>query len=111
MDISVPLRRTTEDRISIVLCTSVILGFADIVVVIPDSSLAVLDIVSPAVNVPFGMLTVIVVELGFVSTVAVAPLVCPVIALPTTRLVEAPTVAVIVPRGYSARPDTTVWLT
>ena len=67
IDISVPLRRTTEDRISIVPCTSDILGFAAIVVVIPDSSLAALDMVSPAVNVPFGMLTVIVVELGLVS--------------------------------------------
>jgi hypothetical protein len=83
-------------------------GLADIVVVIPDSSLAELDIVSPAVKVPLGILRVIVVELGFVKTTAVAALVWPVMVFPTTRSVEEPTVPVIVPTGYSASPDTTV---
>jgi hypothetical protein len=60
---------------SIVDRTSVILGSADIVVVMPDSSLAELEIVSPAVNEPLGMLRVIVVELGLVRTTAVDALV------------------------------------
>tara|TARA_R110000796_G_scaffold32116_2_gene84418 strand:- start:136 stop:324 length:189 start_codon:yes stop_codon:yes gene_type:complete len=61
------------------------LGLADIVVLIPDSSLAELVIVSPAVNDPEGKLSVIVVELGLVRTTAVAPLVDPVIVFPRTR--------------------------
>tara|TARA_R110001632_G_scaffold21604_1_gene62911 strand:- start:832 stop:1089 length:258 start_codon:yes stop_codon:yes gene_type:complete len=83
-------------------------GLAEIVVVIPDSSLAELEIVSPAVKEPLGMLRVIVVELGLVRIMAVDALVWPVIVLPTTKSVEDPTVAVIVPTGYSASPDTTV---
>jgi|TARA_R110000744_G_C19069338_1_gene529958 hypothetical protein len=75
IEMSVPLRRITEDKMSIVDRTSVILGSADIVVVMPDSSLAELEIVSPAVNEPLGMLRVIVVELGLVRTTAVDALV------------------------------------
>tara|TARA_R110000764_G_C10735208_1_gene349983 strand:+ start:175 stop:465 length:291 start_codon:yes stop_codon:yes gene_type:complete len=75
IEMSVPLRRITEDKMSIVDRTSVILGSADIVVVTPDSSLAELEIVSPAVNEPLGMLRVIVVELGLVRTTAVDALV------------------------------------
>tara|TARA_R110000796_G_scaffold51012_1_gene120413 strand:- start:959 stop:1249 length:291 start_codon:yes stop_codon:yes gene_type:complete len=75
IEISVPLRRITEDKMSIVDRTSVILGSADIVVVMPDSSLAELEIVSPAVKEPLGMLRVIVVELGLVRTTAVDALV------------------------------------
>tara|TARA_R110001632_G_scaffold186715_1_gene307082 strand:+ start:258 stop:491 length:234 start_codon:yes stop_codon:yes gene_type:complete len=76
------------------------LGSAAIVVLIPDSSLAVLVMVSPAVKLPEGRLRVTVVELGLVRTTAVAPLVEPVIVLPTTKKVEAPTVAVTIPTGY-----------
>ena len=61
------------------------------VVLIPDSSLSVLVIASPAMNDPVGMLRVTVVELGFVSTTAVAPLEDPVMLLPSTRYVDAPT--------------------
>jgi len=75
IEMSVPLRRITEDKMSIVDRTSVILGSADIVVVMPDSSLAELEIVSPAVNEPLGMLRVTVVELGLVRTTAVDALV------------------------------------
>tara|TARA_R110002072_G_scaffold49790_2_gene134865 strand:- start:771 stop:1028 length:258 start_codon:yes stop_codon:yes gene_type:complete len=75
------------------------LGSDDIVVDTPDSSLALLVIVSPAVNEPEGTVIVIVVELGLDIIVAVVPLEDPVIVLPTNRLVDAPTVAVIVPRG------------
>jgi hypothetical protein len=67
--------------------------------------------VSPDVNVPVGMLKVMVVELGLVNTTAVAPLRAPVMVLPITRLVDAPTVAVMVPTGYWEIPDTMVWLT
>jgi|TARA_R110000772_G_scaffold231096_2_gene341781 hypothetical protein len=81
------------------------------VVVIPDSSLAVLEIVSPALKEPLGILNVMVVELGFVRTTALDPLTAPVIVLPTTRSVEDPTVAVMVPTGYSAKPAMTVWFT
>jgi hypothetical protein len=55
--------------------------------------------VSPDVKTPDGTVTVMVVELGFVITEAVTLLVPPVMVSPTLRLVEAPTVAVIVPKG------------
>jgi|TARA_R110000782_G_scaffold251201_1_gene338730 hypothetical protein len=42
-----------------------------------------------------------VVELGLVMTEAVVPLVDPVMVRPTIKSVEDPTVAVIVPIGYS----------
>ena len=48
---------------------------------------------------------VIVVEEGLVITVAVEPLDEPVITLPATKSVEAPTVAVMVPIGYVATED------
>jgi hypothetical protein len=57
------------------LLTSETLGSAVIVVVTPDSSLAVLAIVSPAVKEPLGILKVTVVALGFVRTIAVELLV------------------------------------
>tara|TARA_R100001377_G_scaffold9900_2_gene5032 strand:- start:1 stop:378 length:378 start_codon:yes stop_codon:yes gene_type:complete len=82
--------------------TSARLGSAAIVVETPDSSLAVLVIASPAVNEPEGIVIVIVVELGLEITEAVVPLLPPVMVLPTTRSVEAPTVAVMVPIGYVA---------
>ena len=64
-----------------------------------ESSLALLVIVSPAVNRPDGTVRVMVVELGLEIIDAVVPLVDPVMVLPTTRLVDDPTVAVIVPIG------------
>ena len=108
---SEPLRLITEDRTSIVALTSDMLGSDDIVVFTAEPLLSVLVMVSPAVKDPEGILNVIVVELGFVKTIAVVPLEEPVMVLPITRLVEAPTVAVIVPMGYSERPDTRVWFT
>jgi len=108
---SEPLRLITEDRISIVDLTPDILGSDDIVVLTAEPLLSVLVIVSPAVKDPEGILNVIVVELGLVRTIAVVPLEEPVMVLPTTRFVEAPTVAVMVPMGYSERPDTRVWFT
>tara|TARA_R110002095_G_scaffold134780_2_gene116889 strand:+ start:717 stop:881 length:165 start_codon:yes stop_codon:yes gene_type:complete len=50
---------------STVACTSAKLGSAEIVVETPDSSLAALVMVSPAVNEPDGIVIVMVVELGF----------------------------------------------
>ena len=64
-----PLLLTTEDKMSMLPRTSERLGSADMVVVIPDSSLAVLEIVSPALKEPLGILNVMVVELGFVRLV------------------------------------------
>jgi hypothetical protein len=76
-----------------------------IVVETPDSSLALLVIASPAVKGPEGTVIVIVVEVGLDKTSAVVPLADPVIVLPTTRSVEEPTLAVIVPIGYVATED------
>tara|TARA_R110001583_G_scaffold28188_5_gene100350 strand:+ start:62 stop:304 length:243 start_codon:yes stop_codon:yes gene_type:complete len=75
------------------------------VVETPDSSLALLVIVSPAVKGPEGTVIVRVVDVGFDRTSAVVPLAEPVMVLPTTRFVEEPTVAVIVPMGYVATED------
>ena len=55
--------------------------------------------VSPEVNTPDGIVIVKVVELGFVIMEAVTLLVPPVMVSPTLRLVEAPTVAVMAPKG------------
>ena len=96
---------------SIVARMSLMLGSDDIVVLTAEPLLSVLVMVSPAVKDPEGILNVTVVELGFVKTTAVVPLDDPVMVLPTTRFVEAPTVAVIVPMGYSERPETRVWFT
>jgi len=96
---------------SIVARMSLMLGSDDIVVLTAEPLLSVLVMVSPAVKDPEGILNVTVVELGFVKTTAVVPLDEPVMVLPTTRFVEAPTVAVIVPMGYSERPETRVWFT
>ena len=63
------------------------------------SSLSTLVIVSPAVKDPDGTVMVIVVDVGLVMILAVDPLVEPVIVLPTTRLVDEPTVAVMTPIG------------
>ena len=105
MPISEPLRLTTASKISTDACESARLGLAEIVVETPDSSLAELVIVSPAVKVPVGTVMVIVAELGFVITCAVVPLDDPVMVRPTTRFVEAPTVAVITPIGYVATEE------
>ena len=96
---------------SIVARMSLMLGSDDIVVLTAEPLLSVLVMVSPAVKDPEGILNVTVVELGFVKTTAVVPLDEPVMVLPTTRFVEAPTVAVTVPMGYSERPETRVWFT
>ena len=56
-------------------------------------------IVSAAWNVPEGMVKAKVVAEGLLVIVAVAALVPPVIVSPTVRLVDAPTVIVIVPPG------------
>tara|TARA_R110000744_G_scaffold84422_1_gene165215 strand:- start:410 stop:622 length:213 start_codon:yes stop_codon:yes gene_type:complete len=64
-----------------------------------ESSLAELVIVSPAVKLPDGTVIVIVVALGLDIISAVVPLEDPVMVLPITKFAEAPTVAVIVPRG------------
>jgi hypothetical protein len=55
--------------------------------------------VSPAVKEPEGTVRVIVVEEGLEMIEAVTLLVPPVMVSPTLRSVEAPTVAVIAPRG------------
>ena len=55
--------------------------------------------VSPDVNVPDGTVIVTVVELGLVITEAVTPLVPPVMVSPILRPEDAPTVAVMVPKG------------
>jgi len=91
-----PLRRTTASKTSTADWASSRLGSALIVVL---AALLEPVMVSPAVKAPEGMVTVIVVEEGFVITAAVEPLVPPVMVSPTLRLVEAPTVAVITPMG------------
>ena len=93
---------------SIVARMSLILGSDDIVVLTGEPLLSRLVMVSPAVNDPEGILSVTVVDPGFVRTIAVVPLEEPVKVLPTTRFVEDPTVAVIVPMGYSEIPETMV---
>jgi len=102
---SEPLRRITPVNISIEAWVSAKLGLDEIVVL---AALVPPVIVSPEVNVPEGMVTVIVVELGFVIIEAVTALVPPVMVSPTLRFVEEPTVAVIVPTGYSDIPEATV---
>jgi hypothetical protein len=105
MLISEPSLRTTASSISTLAWQLAKLGFEAIVVATPDSSLALLVIVSPAVKDPEGTVIVIVVELGLDITVAVVPLEDPVITLPTNKSVDAPTVAVIVPNGYAATAE------
>jgi hypothetical protein len=56
-------------------------------------------IVSPDVKVPEGTVTVTVVELGLVRIEAVTALVPPVMVSPILSPVDAPTVAVMVPKG------------
>jgi len=79
MLISEPSLRTTASSISTLAWQLAKLGFEAIVVATPDSSLALLVIVSPAVKDPEGTVIVIVVELGLDITVAVVPLEDPVI--------------------------------
>jgi len=76
--------------------TSGRLGSADTVVV---AELEEPVIVSDAVKEPLGTVIVSVVEEGLVMILAVVSLVPPVMVSPTLRLVEEPTVMVIVPIG------------
>ena len=68
-------------------------------------------IVSPEVKVPEGTVSVTVVELGLVIIEAVTPLEDPVMVSAMLKLPDAPTVAVIVPTGYSEIPVAKVCVT